>query len=137
MWVSFDPVIVAVYLRPGTRTHKLVNEGRQFTLNVVDEAQNKQALLAGSLKGDDPDKLRKLALEFTPSESIDSPRVGGSAASYECRVLKVAACGDHDLFLGLVTGWSVRADGKPVVRWQGRSCAVGAALEGPAVKYPH
>lgn len=137
MWVSYDPVIVAVYLRPGIRTHRLVNEGRQFTLNVVDEAQNPQALLAGSLKGDDPDKLKKLALQFVPSQSIDSPRIDGVAASYECRVLKVAACGDHDLFLGLVTGWSVRADGKPVVRWQGRSCAIGAALEGPAVKYPH
>ncbi|MBE7417920.1 MAG: flavin reductase family protein [Ideonella sp.] len=137
MWVSYDPVIVAVYLRPGIRTHKLVNEGRQFTLNVVDEAQNPQALLAGSLKGDDPDKLKKLALQFEPAASIDSPRVSGAAASYECRVLKVAACGDHDLFLGLVTGWNVRDGGKPVVRWGGHSHAIGATLEAPAVKYPH
>lgn len=137
MWVSYDPVIVAVYLRPGMRTHRLVNEGRQFTLNVVDEAQNPQALLAGSIKGDDPKKLEKLALKFEPSTSIDSPRVAGAAASYECRVLKVAACGDHDLFLGLVTGHGVRDGGKPVVRWGGHSHAIGAALEGPAVKYPH
>ena len=88
-------------------------------------------------KGDDPKKLEKLALQFEASESIDSPRVAGAAASYECRVLKVAACGDHDLFLGLVTGHGVRDGGKPVVRWGGRSHAIGAALEGPAVKYPH
>lgn len=137
MWVSYDPVIVAVYLRPGMRTHRLVNEGRQFTLNVVDEAQNAQALLAGSLKGDNPDKLKQLALPLEPADSIDSPRIGGAAASYECRVLKVAACGDHDLFLGLVTGWRLRPGAKPVVRWGGRSCAVGAELAGPAVKYPH
>jgi flavin reductase (DIM6/NTAB) family NADH-FMN oxidoreductase RutF len=137
MWVSYDPVIVAVYLSPGSRTHRLVNEGRQFTLNVVDEAQNRQALLAGSIKGDDPDKLRKLGLQFNPSTSIDTPRIEGAAASYECRVLKVAACGDHDLFLGLVTGWTAHAGAKPVVRYQGRSCAIGAALEGPDVTYPH
>lgn len=137
MWVSYDPVIVAVYLHPGMRTHKLVNQGRHFTINVVDEAQNAKALLAGSIKGDDPDKLEKLALRLEPSESVASPRVAGSAANYECRVLKVAACGDHDLFLGLVTGWNVRKGGKPVVRWGGASRAVGAALEGPVVKYPH
>lgn len=137
MWVSYDPVIVAVYLHPAMRTHKLVNQGRHFTINVVDEAQNAKALLAGSIKGNDPTKLDKLALKFEPSESIGSPRVAGAAASYECRVLKVAACGDHDLFLGLVTGWSVRKGGKPVVRYGGRSHAIGTALEGPAVKYPH
>lgn len=137
MWVSYDPVIIAVYLHPGMRTHQLVNQGRHFTINVVDEAQNAKALLAGSIKGDDPDKLEKLALRLEPSESVASPRVAGSAASYECRVLKVAACGDHDLFLGLVTGWSVRKGGKPVVRFGGQSHSVGAALEGPAVKYPH
>ncbi|MCC7100462.1 MAG: flavin reductase family protein [Rubrivivax sp.] len=137
MWVSYDPVIVAVYLHPGMRTHLLVNQGRHFTINVVDEALNAKALLAGSIKGKDPGKLEKLALKFEPSESIGSPRVAGAAASYECRVLKVAACGDHDLFLGLVTGWSVRKGGKPVVRYGGKSHAIGTALEGPAVKYPH
>lgn len=137
MWVSYDPVIVAVYLRPGMRTHALVNQGRQFTINVVDEAQNEKALLAGSIKGDDPAKLDKLGLRLEPAESVDSPRVAGAAASYECRVLKVAACGDHDLFLGLVTGWSVRKGGKPVVRCGGRSHSVGAELPGPRVKYPH
>lgn len=137
MWVSYDPVIVAVYLHPAMRTHQLVNRGRHFTINVVDEAQNAKALLAGSIKGNDPAKLDKLALKFEPSESIGSPRVAGAAASYECRVLKVAACGDHDLFLGLVTGWSVRKGGKPVVRYGGKSHAIGTALEGPAVKYPH
>jgi flavin reductase (DIM6/NTAB) family NADH-FMN oxidoreductase RutF len=137
MWVSYDPVIIAVYLRPGMRTHELVNQSRQFTINVVDEAQNAKALLAGSIKGDDPTKLDKLALRLEPAESVGSPRVVGAAASYECRVLKVAACGDHDLFLGLVTGWNVRKGGKPVVRYGGRSHSVGAELEGPLVKYPH
>lgn len=137
MWVSYDPVIAAVYLKPGSVAHRLVNEGRNFTLNVVDEAQNRQALIAGSMRGSNPKKLEKLKLTLSEAQSVESPRVEGAAANYECRVLKVAACGDHDLFLGLVTGWTVRADGRPVVRFRGQSCAVGSALGGPKVAYPH
>ena len=68
---------------------------------------------------------------------MPSPRIAGAAASYDCRVLKVAACGDHDLFLGLVREWSVREGGRPVVRFGGASHRIGDALPGPAVRYPH
>lgn len=137
MWVSYDPVIAAVYLLPGSVAHKLVNECRNFTLNVVDENQDRQALLAGSLSGDDPTKMDKLGLSFDPSTTIESPRIQGVSATYECRVLKVAACGTHDLFLGLVTDWWAREDGKPVIRYHGESHGLGKALSGPQVSYPH
>jgi flavin reductase (DIM6/NTAB) family NADH-FMN oxidoreductase RutF len=136
MWVSYVPVIIAVYLRPGSTAHRLVNEGRHFTFNVADEAQNEAALKAGSIKGADAAKLAKVGLTLATG-SVPSPRVEGAAASYDCRVLKVAACGDHDLFLGLVTDWTVRDGGRPVIRSGGLSCAVGRALPGPAVRYPH
>ncbi|MDW7711059.1 MAG: flavin reductase family protein [Deferrisomatales bacterium] len=137
MWVSYDPVIAAVYLKPGSAAHRLVNEGRNFTLNVVDEAHNRQALLAGSLGGDDPGKLDRLDLGFLPATTVPSPRIEGVSASYECRVLKVAACGTHDLFLGLVTDFRVAETGKPVIRYRGESRGLGGALPGPDVKYPH
>lgn len=137
MWVSYDPVIAAVYLKPGSAAHRLVNEGRNFTLNVVDEAQNRQALLAGSLRGDEPDKLAQLGLAFAPSATVPSPRVEGVSASYECRVLKVAACGTHDLFLGLVTDSWIADGGKPVIRYRGESRGLGPVLPGQDVKYPH
>ena len=136
MWVSYDPVIVAVYLKPGSTAHRLVNEARHFTFNVSDEAQNEAALKAGSIRGGDARKLTKVGLALQTG-SVPSPRVAGSAASYDCRVLKVAACGDHDLFLGLVRDWRVRDDGRPVVRFGGASHGVGAALRGPRVSYPH
>ena len=136
MWVSYDPVILAVYLKPGSTAHRLVNEGRSFSFNVADESQNKAALKAGSIKGVDARKLAKVGLALEPG-STASPRVQGAAASYDCRVLKVAACGDHDLFLGLVSDWTVREGGKPVVRFGGRSCAIGPSLGGPKVGYPH
>jgi flavin reductase (DIM6/NTAB) family NADH-FMN oxidoreductase RutF len=136
MWVSYDPVILAVYLKPGSTAHRLVNEGRSFSFNVADESQNKAALKAGSIKGADEKKLAKVGLALVPGTTA-SPRVDGAAASYDCRVLKVAACGDHDLFLGLVTAWTVREGGKPVVRFGGDSCAIGKALGGPKVGYPH
>ena len=136
MWVSYDPVILAVYLKPGSTAHRLVNESRAFSFNVADESQNEAALKAGSIKGADAKKLAKVGLSLV-SGSTASPRVEGAAASYDCRVLKIAACGDHDLFLGLVTDWSVREGSRPVVRFGGRSCAIGASLGGPKVGYPH
>ena len=83
-----------------------------------------------------PKKLAKVGLAFEAG-SVPSPRIAGAAASYDCRVLKVAACGDHDLFLGLVREWSVREGGRPVVRFGGASHRIGDALPGPAVRYPH
>lgn len=136
MWVSYDPVILAVYLKPGSTAHRLVNESRAFSFNVADESQNEAALKAGSIKGADAKKLAKVGLALVPG-TTGSPRVEGAAASYDCKVLKVAACGDHDLFLGLVTAWSVRDGGQPVVRFGGQSCAIGKPLGGPQVGYPH
>jgi flavin reductase (DIM6/NTAB) family NADH-FMN oxidoreductase RutF len=136
MWVSYDPVILAVYLKPGTSAHRLVNEARHFTFNVAAEAQNEATLKAGSIRGSDTRKLEQLGLVLVPGR-VPSPRVDGAAASYDCRVLKVAACGDHDLFLGLVTDWAVRDGVRPVVRYGGESCSVGAPLAGPEVRYPH
>ena len=136
MWVSYDPVIVAVYLKPGSTAHRLVSEARHFTFNVADEAQNAAALKAGSIGGADAKKLARLGLALEAG-SVPSPRVAGAAASYDCRVLVVAACGAHDLFLGLVRDSSVRDGARPVVRFGGTSRGVGAALPGPAVSYPH
>ncbi len=136
MWVSYEPVIAAVYLRPGTTAHRLVATAREFTLNLVDEAQDRAALTAGSLSGADPDKLSRLGLEFTAPRAVESPRIRGAAAHYECRVVGITPCGSHDLILGVVTAWDAPG-GTPVIRYGHRSHRLGDPIPGPDVAYPH
>lgn len=136
MWVSYDPVIAAVYLKPGTTAHRLVQRARAFTLNLASEDLDRAALAAGTTPGDAPGKLERLGLELEPARTVESPRVKGAAARYECRVVGITPCGSHDLFLAVVTAWDAPR-GKPVIRYGHRSHGLGPALPGPDVAYPH
>ena len=79
--------VATVYVRPTRHTWKLLDEGAEFTLNVMSPDARPALELCGSRSGRDTDKWAAAGLAREPSAVVAVPRVGGARLSFECRTL--------------------------------------------------
>ncbi len=109
--VNSEPPMVSVSLRKERYSHGLVEGSGEFVVNLVDEALAKATDFCGVRSGRDTDKAKELGLTLLPAEGMETaPRVDGAPVSLSCKVRQVLELGSHDMFIGEVTGVSVRKD---------------------------
>ena len=137
MWVSYDPVIVAIYIQPDRMTHDLVKDAREFAINVCSEEQASLALDVGTSTGREADKLKKFNVKTVEAKFIRSPLLAGCVANYECKVVNAFEIGNHTCFLALVVGYRKDKSLKPLNRFRGKTYKLGEALAEVRIEYPH
>jgi flavin reductase (DIM6/NTAB) family NADH-FMN oxidoreductase RutF len=137
MWLSYDPVIVAIYIRPDRMTHDLVKEAREFAINVCSEEQAPLALDVGTSTGREADKIKQFNIKTAKAQFIRSPLIDGCVANYECKVVNSFEIGNHTCFLGLVVGYRKDNNLKPLNRFRGKTYKLGEALAEVKIEYPH
>ncbi|HET8568994.1 MAG TPA: flavin reductase family protein [Candidatus Limnocylindria bacterium] len=126
MYVSLSPALVAVAEHPGSRTTRLIQRSREFSVSLLHAAQQDQAIAAGrSAPG--TDKFETLRIRpLDPPEGLRAPGVAGSIAVLWCRVLDERPTGDHVLFVGEVVGHTVDASKRDaLLRYRRRYTHVG------------
>lgn len=126
MYVSLQPALVAIAEHPGSRTTRLVQQSREFSVSLLQASQQELAMAAGrSAAG--PDKfaaLRITAVEAPPG--LTAPAVAGSLAILWCRVVDEQVTGDHLLFVGEVVAHRVDGSGADaLLRYRRRYTQVG------------
>lgn len=126
MYVSLSPALVAIAEHPGSRTAKLVEKTREFSVSLLHSSQQDVALAAGrSAPG--PDKFASLkikAIEAPPG--LTAPAVAGSIAILWCRVIDERVTGDHILYIGEVAAHQVdEAKDDALLRYRRRYTHVG------------
>ncbi|MHB8683481.1 MAG: flavin reductase family protein [Dehalococcoidia bacterium] len=122
--LSLDPVLVLICVDKGTHTHRVLEEGRVFAVNILAEHQEEVSRLfarraepeIGSLRG------QRLVLGAT-----GAPILEDCLAFLECRVAYVHDGGDHSIFLGEVVDGRVVQDARPLVFFRGRYHGLGPA----------
>jgi len=102
-WVtqcSFAPALVAVGVKADSQTHALIDESKEFVLNVIAKGDNgvaftffKPAVVEGNTIGGEP---------FAPGAVVKAPVLDKAPAHVECRVVEAVKRGDHTLFVGEV-----------------------------------
>jgi flavin reductase (DIM6/NTAB) family NADH-FMN oxidoreductase RutF len=110
-WVcqcSFDPPLVMVAIRRGTRSHELVKAGRVFSVNLVDRKD--RDILRKLVKPAESvgDKLGKVG---HVEEDTGAPILRRAFAFVECRVREIREPGDHALIIGEVVHAALRGCG--------------------------
>ena len=81
------PVFMA-YVRESRYTRELLDKTGEFTVNIPNEATDKQILgLCGSQSGRDVDKVQTLGLTLEEPEVIHVPGIRELPLTLECRVL--------------------------------------------------
>ena len=126
MYVSLQPPQVAIAEHPGSRTTKLVQKSREFSVSLLHSSQQDVAVAAGR-SAEGPDKFALLgikALEAPPG--LSAPAVAGSLAILWCRVVDERVTGDHILFVGEVAAHRVdEAKADALLRYRRRYTHVG------------
>lgn len=126
MYVSLQPALVAIAEHPGSRTTRLVQQSREFSVSLLHSSQQDVAMTAGR-SAEGPDKFASLgmtAVEAPPG--LSAPAVAGSIAILWCRVVDERVTGDHILFVGEVAAHRVdEAKADALLRYRRRYTHVG------------
>lgn len=74
-------------VRPVRYSYRLLEENREFTINVLPRKLAKVAQFCGSVSGRDHDKFAEQGLTAVPSRMIKVPIIGECVIHYECKVV--------------------------------------------------
>jgi flavin reductase (DIM6/NTAB) family NADH-FMN oxidoreductase RutF len=109
---SFDPPLIMIAVRQGTRSYDLVKEGRVFSINLVDK--NEQELARQLVKPSDRvgDKLASFA---HAEEDTGAPILQKAFAYIECKVREIHEPGDHAIVIGEVVNAGRHGVGEPLM----------------------
>jgi flavin reductase (DIM6/NTAB) family NADH-FMN oxidoreductase RutF len=126
--VSMDPKLVAVGVEAGALTHRLVEEGRVFSLNII--RREDRAVVRKFVKPlDDPGDPGQLGGFAVRTEATGAPVLELAAAWIDCRLQEQVGFGSHTLFIGEIAdcGWGDGAEpeGLEVLRMEDTRMSYG------------
>jgi flavin reductase (DIM6/NTAB) family NADH-FMN oxidoreductase RutF len=115
--LSLDPVMMLICVDKGSHTHRLLDEGGVFTVNILAEHQEEVSRLFAKRAPPENGSLR--GQRFTIG-TTGAPILEDCLAYLECRVSGVLDGGDHSIYLGEVVDGRVMGEGRPLVFYRGR-----------------
>ena len=88
MGVEWGKPIFIAFVRQSRHTKRLLDQNREFTVNVPVDGCDKNILkVCGTESGRDVDKIQKLGLTLVPGETVDVPGIAQLPLTLECKVL--------------------------------------------------
>ena len=101
--VCSDPPTISISIRPSRFSFKLVQESREFTVNLPRVQDLKAVELCGNRSGRDIDKFKALGLTPAPCPPLlQAPMVKEFFLSLGCRVKHELPLGTHHIFIAEV-----------------------------------
>ena len=119
--VSLDPPLVLVSIDQRNRTHRLLDLGDSFAVNVLAEDQQTWSDRFAGRHGDVQGQFEDVPHALT-AEGL--PIIDGALASFVCRVVAVHPAGDHSLFIGQVERLEGRPGARPLLFFGGKYRAI-------------
>jgi flavin reductase (DIM6/NTAB) family NADH-FMN oxidoreductase RutF len=79
--------IFTVLVRPSRYTYKLIEEGGDFTVNIVSPKLRDVVQYCGTTSGRSHDKFQEKGLTAIPSSKVKTPMIKQCILHYECRIV--------------------------------------------------
>ncbi len=102
MPTSFDPPLVAISVSPRRYSHRLIEETKEFVVNVPTIEIARETLFCGRVSGRKHDKFKETPLTALPAKKVKAPIIKECVAHLECKLVQKVATGDHTVFVGEV-----------------------------------
>lgn len=109
-WVGIvctDPPMLSISVRPERYSHAIIEEKREFVVNLPTVSIVKSVDYCGVKSGRDIDKWSATGLTATPSIMIKTPQIEQCPVSLECVVRQQLRLGSHDCFIAEIVSVSV------------------------------
>lgn len=105
---SAEPPRLAISVRPSRYTHTLIQEFREFAVNIPSPGQARLSDYLGVVTGKDENKIDIAGLRLAPAVKIGTPLLVDCPVNIECILEQTLSLDSHSLFIGSVR--AVHAD---------------------------
>jgi flavin reductase (DIM6/NTAB) family NADH-FMN oxidoreductase RutF len=126
--VAFEPLLLALSVNPGNATWPLMQQSRQFVINVLKADQQDLARHFGTVSGRDADKMSTVRVITRDARATV---LAEAAAWLDCRIEQQVPAGDHVVIIARVTGGDLLDSGAAPLRY-----ADTGNMDGSAMLYP-
>lgn len=100
MPTSINPPLVAISIAPKRHSHRLIEETKEFVVNIPTMKILKETLFCGRRTGKNYDKFRETGLTPSPAKKVKPPIIKECVAHLECKLHSQFSTGDHTIFVG-------------------------------------
>jgi flavin reductase (DIM6/NTAB) family NADH-FMN oxidoreductase RutF len=97
---SINPPLVAVCIRPERHSFALIEETKEFVVNIPTMDMLKETLFCGRRSGKNYDKFKETNLTPSPARKVKPPIIKECVAHLECKLHSQFTTGDHTIFVG-------------------------------------
>ncbi|MGB6464059.1 MAG: flavin reductase family protein, partial [Nitrosotalea sp.] len=130
MQISYEPMLIAVFIHEGSNTLKNIKKTKQFGVNVASEKQSTLVSIAGGYSRKEIDKLSiHNSFQVLKSKKTKIPLIADCLINAECKLFTIKKIGDHTMVVGRVI--SIRHDEtkKPLAYHRNRYFRIGSMIE--------
>lgn len=128
--ISYNPVLIAVFIHRGSQTLKNIEKTKEFGVNVASKEQTSEVNIAGGYSGFEIDKLSlKNIFKTIPPEKIKTPMIFGCTINAECILVRREKLGDHVMLVGKVVHIKHDDTKSPLLYHKGRYFGLGHMVE--------
>lgn len=100
--INTDPAMTYISVRKERYSHSLINENKEFVINLVSKDLVRAADYCGVRSGRNENKFEKMGLTVEKAQNVSVPLIKESPISIECKVEKVIELGTHDMFMARI-----------------------------------
>jgi flavin reductase (DIM6/NTAB) family NADH-FMN oxidoreductase RutF len=100
MPTSISPPLVAVSIAPRRYSHSLIEETKEFVVNIPTINILDATFYCGRVSGRDHDKFKEAGLTPLPARKVKPPIIKECIAHLECKLYGKFPTGDHTIFVG-------------------------------------
>lgn len=108
---SFEPPLVALAAKAGTRSQEQIASSGVFSVNVLETGQ--KDMITAFFKGLEPEGNTLAGYEFY-TETTGCPIFKDALSFFECKVVDKIEKGDHFIYVGEVINAGVHRTGDPL-----------------------
>lgn len=105
--ICTNPPMVSISVRPERYSYSLIEETKEFVINLTTEKLVKACDYCGVVSGRDVDKFREMQLTPLEVEGCVVPAIAESPVNIACRVTEKKVLGSHHMFLAEVISVTV------------------------------
>lgn len=108
--VCTNPPMVSISVRPERYSFDIINESKEFVINLVTKDICGATDYCGVKSGRDLDKFVEMNLTPFDSKYVNAPSIKESPCNIECIVKQTINLGSHTMFIAEVVGVTVEDD---------------------------
>ncbi len=130
MQISYNPVLIAIFIHKGSQTLKNIEKTKEFGINVASKDQTTGANVAGGYSGSEIDKLKiKNVFVTSNPQKIKTPMISDCTVNAECKLVKKEKIGDHVMLVGKVVHIKHDDTKSPLIYHKGRYFSLDSTIE--------